>query len=240
MLSSPQIACPELPAIETTADLIAVIHAFRAAPVCKLQQAWRTEPEPGFAPATVRVGWRDNTLLLLAELEDADVFTFARHNNERLWELGDTLEIFLRAADQPAYSEFHVAPNNLRLQLGFTSADHSEQARRNGSFASLIVHDITFNSRTWVLPKINCWYAFVEIPVASVSHAPDCLTGLKCQFSFCRYDYTRGCPVPVISSTSAHSRPDFHCREEWGTLRFQPRKTNYETANLVNVASQPG
>ena len=73
MLGSPQIECPELPAFETAAELNAARHEFRAAPVCKLQQAWRIEPEPGFAPAAVRVGWRNNALLLLAELNDADI-----------------------------------------------------------------------------------------------------------------------------------------------------------------------
>jgi len=190
-----------------------------------------------FSPATVRAGWRNETLLLLAELEDAEIFTFAQQPNERLWELGDTLEIFLRPLEQQAYVELHVAPNNLRLQLRFADAAMVEQARKSGSFGAALVHGDIFNSRTWLCPDICRWYALAEIPVQSVCDKPDPLPGAEWFFSFCRYDYTRGHAAPVISSTSAHTRPDFHRQEEWGTMRFQPRQSIHES-NLVNFDGQ--
>jgi hypothetical protein len=239
MWTSPQIACPELPAFDK-ANLGAVLHAFQAAPGCRLQQLWLAETEPGFTPTMVQAGWRNDALLLLAELKDADIFTFARHTNERLWELGDALEVFLRPADQPAYAEFQIAPNNQRTQLRFADAAHAEFARKTGSFDTALVHKPAFDSHTWVRTGINCWYALLEIPAASVSDNPAPLPGSEWLFSFCRYDYTRGCPAPVISSTSAHSRPDFHRQEEWGKMRFQPRRTNYEQVHIASLAGQPG
>jgi hypothetical protein len=239
MLTPPQIVCPELPAIET-AELNAVIQAFRAAPACKLRQSWLVEPRWDFASATVRAGWREDSLQLLAELHDADIFTFARQPNERLWELGDTLEIFLRPAGQSAYAEFQVAPNNQRLQLQFANAAFAAETRKSGAFASALVRELSFQSSTWVRPDLGCWYALLEIPASSVSDNPHPLPGSEWHFSFCRYDYTRGCPEPVISSTSAHSRPDFHRQEEWGAMRFTPRQPIYETVNFDNFAGQPG
>lgn len=239
MLPSPQIICPELPAIETT-DLNAVIQAFRTAPACKLRQSWLAETGPGFAPATVRAGWREDSLQLMAELHDADIFTFARQPNERLWELGDTLEIFLRPAGQSRYSEFQVAPNNQRLQLRFADAAFAAETRKNGAFASALIHELSFESRTWVRPDLGCWYALVEIPATSVSDITNVLPGSEWLFSCCRFDYTRGCPEPVISSTSAHSRPDFHRQEEWGTMRFERRQPIYEPVNSAKFASQHG
>jgi hypothetical protein len=43
---------------------------------------------------------------------------------------------------------------------------------------------------------------------------------MKWRFSFSRYDYIRGRQEPILSSTSPHAWPDFHQREEWGTLIF--------------------
>lgn len=240
MPSSPNIICPELPALEVATELQAVFAAFQTAPACRLQQAWLPKPEPRFAPGTVRLGWRDDTLHVLAELHDRDIFTFARHHNERLWELGDTLEIFLRPQNQAAYGEFHIAPNNLRLQLRFADASDVEQARKDGSFAARLVQASGFNSRTWVRPDLGRWYAFAQIPAASVIGAPAPLPGSEWRFSCCRYDYTRGFPEPVISSISTHSLPDFHRLEEWGTLRFETKQSLYETASCANLAGKSG
>jgi len=60
----------------------------------------------------------------------------------------------------------------------------------------------------------------VEIPAASVLDRLCPLPGSQWHFSFCRYDYTRGRPEPVISSTSALAQPDFHRLAEWGNLKF--------------------
>lgn len=242
-VKSPTISCPKLPpfaavdlrAVEpgretgaptatlrpfAAADLPAVRRVFASAPVCALRQSWRTELEADFAPATVRTGWRDESLLVFAELEDADIFTSATQPNERLWELGDALEIFLRPAGQQAYSEFQVAPNNQRLQLRYASADALARARKSNSLAEALVPGPAFQSRTWVLPGTRAWQALVEIPVASVLDHLDSLPGSQWHFSFCRYDYTRGRIEPVISSTSALAQPDFHRLAEWGTLNF--------------------
>lgn len=218
-MKSPDINCPKLPPF-AAADLKAVRQAFASAPACALRQSWRTELEKNFAPGTVWTGWQEDTLLVFAEMEDADIFTRALQPNERLWELGDALEIFLRPADQPAYSELQVAPNNQRLQLRYASTDAVAKARKTNSIADAVVHDIAFKSWTWVRPETRCWQALVEIPTASIRDSSGPLPGWRWHFSFCRYDYTRGHSEPVISSTSALSQPDFHRLTEWGTLQF--------------------
>lgn len=211
--------CPQLPPF-AAADLSAVRLAFAGAPACALQQSWRSELEPDFAPGTIRTGWRDASLLILAELTDADIQTSATQPNQRLWELGDAFEMFLRPADQEGYSEIQVAPNNQRLQLRYASAAAVAQARKSNSVADALVHEIGFQSRTWVQPERRCWLALVEIPAAIVCEHPGPLPGARWHFSFGRYDYTRGRSEPVISSTSAHSQADFHRLAEWGTLQF--------------------
>ena len=112
----PSLTCRELPAY--AADRLDEVRAaFEQAESCVMRQAWLAGPEKKFKPATVRVGWRGNSLRVFAELEDADIFSRANGHNERMWELGDVLEIFLQPAGLPRYVELHVTPNNRRLQL---------------------------------------------------------------------------------------------------------------------------
>jgi hypothetical protein len=214
------VQCHRLPAFPAD-DLVAIRRAFRQATPLPLRQMWLSKPDPHFAPAAVRAGWRGSSLLVFAELTDADVFTLAKLPNERLWELGDSFEIFLRPVEQQAYVEFQVAPNNQRLQLRFASPAAVEHARKTGSLDGALMRHDAFTSRTWVRPKTGRWFAFVKIPAKSVGESAGPLPGSKWFFSFSRYDHTRGRNQPVISSTSPHTKPDFHRQREWGTMRFQ-------------------
>ncbi|MGH7953093.1 MAG: hypothetical protein ACREFE_14420 [Limisphaerales bacterium] len=224
MPTSPQMICRELPSFEAS-NFDSVRAAFQNAETCVLRQAWLPKPEADFAPAIVRAGWRDHSLLLFAELTDADIFTRATDHHQRFWELGDTFEIFLRPVEQKSYVEFHVTPNNLRLQLRFADAGALEHSRKIDSFENVTVHDNLFHFKTWIQSNGGRWFAFAEIPAGSVGEKSKSLPGSKWLFSFSRYDYTRGRNEPVISSTSAHTKPDFHCQNEWGTLRFEPAIT---------------
>jgi hypothetical protein len=196
--------------------LAAVRDAFANADPCELRQHWLPKPEPDFLPAQAWVGWRGQELLVFAELTDADIFTNATALNQYTWELGDVLEIFLQPVQQEAYLEFHVAPNNQRLQLRFPSASAQDTAPPS---AFMIAGEM-FRSRTWVRPEARQWFVLAEIPVASVCDRPAPLPGSEWRFSISRYDYTRGRTEPVCSSTSPHPVMDFHRQQEWGTLRF--------------------
>jgi hypothetical protein len=73
-------------------------------------------------------------------------------------------------------------------------------------------------------PEQGQWHVYAEIPAILVCGAAKLPADKPWRFSFSRYDYTQGRPEPVISSSSPHAQPDFHRREEWGTLSFAPRK----------------
>ena len=214
------IVAPELPSFDA-ADLDAVTNAFQRAPACPLRQSWRPDPESGFVPATVRAGWRESSLLVFGDLTDITIFTHATRSNERLWELGDVLEIFLRPVEQAAYSEFQIAPNNLQLHLRYASPAAFQRAQQSNSIAEALVQDPGFKSRAWTRPEMSSWCVLAEIPAAAVCDCPKPMTGSAWHFSFCRYDYTSGRAEPVISSSSALSRPNFHCLSEWGVMQFQ-------------------
>ena len=219
----PTMDCARLPPFDRT-DLDDVRRAFAAATPVPLQQAWLAEPEAAFAPAVVRTGWRDDALLVFAELTDEDVFTAAADHNQRFWELGDTFEIFLRPTEQDAYVEFHVAPNNLCLQLRFPDAGWLGRAPKADAFVQALMPAGAFASHAWIRVEAGEWCVLAEIPTASVCERARIrtLAGDEWRFSFSRYDGTRGREAPVISSTSPHAAPSFHRQQEWGTIRFRP------------------
>lgn len=201
-------------------SLEAVRQAFKNADGCRLGQSWRKAPEPEFRPATVRVGWREDHFMVFAELEDEDIFTRATGHNQRMWELGDTLEMFLQCGDSSRYVEFHVTPANWRLQLGFPDTATLRRAQANNFFDDLLLADGVFQSRTWSEPGQKRWYVHARIPAAAVCGPGATLPGSPWRFSFSRYDSTRGRKEPVLSSSSPHPQPDFHSRAEWGTVNF--------------------
>lgn len=186
-----------------------------------MRQAWLTEPEPAFAPGVVRVAWRDRSLFVFAELTDRDLFTAATEHNQRLWEVGDAFEMFVRPAGQEAYAEFQVAPNNLRLQLRFPDAGWRARVSKEDAVLKALMPPRSFQSRSWLAADTAQWCVLAEIPSAALSDRVRPLAGDAWWFSFSRYDYTRGSRSPVISSTSPHPVPAFHRQQEWGLIRFQ-------------------
>lgn len=204
-------------------DLASVRQAFRFAAACPFQQAWLTANEVRFSPGAVRVGWRENSLLVFAELMDADIFNGATGHHQPLWELGDVFEMFFKSVDQESYVEFQVAPNNQRLQLHYPDARAVEWLRQQRSLDEVLVRTEAFDSRTWV--EKDRWHIYAEIPAHVICGAATPIEDTQWQFSFGRYDYTRGVAEPVMSSTSPHAKADFHRQHEWGVLTFDDSPT---------------
>jgi len=219
LTSGPEIWCPELPAFNE-ADLAAVQHAFRAVKPCQLLQAWQPEVSAGFAPASVQVGRRAGWLLVFATLTDQDIFSHATEINQRMWELGDAFEIFLRPADQTAYFQLDLTPNNQRMQLQITSAEALRRAQTANEFAELVLPGAVVRSAVWVTPEKDKWFVYAAISAEATFGRGSLSPERQWHFSFSRYDHTRGQLEPVISSTSPHARADFHRQQEWGVIHF--------------------
>jgi hypothetical protein len=218
----PSLACRRLP--EYSADkLDSVQAAFRHADSCALGQGWLAKPDKDFAPATVRVGWLGHSLRVYAELDDADIFSRATAHNQRMWELGDVLEIFLHPEGSASYVEVHVTPNNFRLQLKFPDTATLRRAQAANHFDDLLLGEGVFHSHTWTDAKHGKWFVHAEIPAGLVAGAEAFPPKTSWRFSFSRYDGTRGRQEPVISSSSPHAKPDFHRRDEFGTLSFDQK-----------------
>lgn len=213
------VDCVRLPAFNAN-DFDAIQHVFATAQPIRMGQAWRQQEEAHFAEGLVRVGWYESALLVFAELMDADIFTRATILNQRLWALGDSFEIFLQPIGQSAYTELQVAPNNCRLQLRYPNPQAVDEARTADDFTSYLISGDAFSSATWVKPTEGKWFVFTSIPKDLVCEKREPIEGRQWRFSFSRYDYTSGRVLPVVSSTSPHTKPEFHSQKEWGTMRF--------------------
>jgi hypothetical protein len=215
-----EIQCAPLPAFDRT-DLACVRRAFQSAVALPFQQPWLRETEAGFSPGEVRIGWRENSLLIFAELTDVDIFNRATALNQPLWELGDVFEMFFQSTEMQSYLEIQVAPHNQRLQLSHPHARTAEWASHREEFTKCLRWDEVLHYQIWVGARQNRWQIYAEIPARSVCGCDQPIANTQWRFSFGRYDYTRGVPEPVISSTSAHARPDFHRQHEWGMMTFK-------------------
>jgi hypothetical protein len=215
----PEIICAELTAFNE-ADLAAVQRAFQAVKPCQLLQAWQPEVSSGFAPASVCVGWREDCLLVFAELTDHGIYSYATGINQRVWELGDAFEIYLRPDGQTDYIQLDITPNNHWTQLRITSAEALRRAQTANEFAGLVLPGNHFRTATWLLPEKNRWFVYAAIPARAVSGGTNLNAKERWYFSFSRYDYTRGDLEPVISSTSPHAQANFHRQQEWGVIQF--------------------
>lgn len=210
------VLCPRVSVEIASASLPEAREAFADAQPLSMSQAWRESPEPGFRPATVRVGWQHERLLIFAQLTDDDIWTAATGHGQRFWELGDTFEIFLAAAGVTQYIECHVTPLNQRLQLRFPL--DGPAALGPDPFVNALVPGDDFDSRVWLADDGRGWIALAAIPGTFAGLPQGPLAGSTWRYSFSRYDASSGTATPVISSTSPHPVPSFHRQQEWGTL----------------------
>jgi hypothetical protein len=176
-----------------------------------LRHQWPADPRR--LPANVWLGHAGGRLFILAYLPDRSIWSTASAHNQRLWEQGDTFEMFFQAEDREEYCELHVTPANYRLQLRFPSPEVFA-AKRDTAFEEFLLEEGAFTSETAI--RDRDWVVFASIPAKLIG-----AKGKRWRFSFCRYDYDAGTVEPVLSSTSRYRELDFHRIEDWGTLEFE-------------------
>lgn len=185
-----------------------------------LQQWWEKVEDLHFESGSVRIGWREDKIYLLANMEDQSVVTTAHRNGERLWELGDVVEIFVKSPYQSEYYELQVAPNGCVLQLKYPDPTiiidlRSREMTRLNDF---ILHEEIFPIRLRI--QDGGWNLFVEIPGKLFFADVISLLGYACQISVSRYDHWADARPPQLSSISPHSQLDFHRQRDWGLVQF--------------------
>jgi hypothetical protein len=180
------------------------------APPILLDSFW---PGGEVTAAAARVGHFGGRVYVQAEIPDSSVCTSAVRENERLWEKGDVFEMFFQVAGCRPYFEFHVSPNNLRLQLRVPGRENFDRSR----FDEYLLPPGSFQSVTEVGP--GRWALLAVFDPATLG-APALLKSQIWRFSFCRYDADQPGGEARLSSSSRHAELDFHRVHEWNELEF--------------------
>ena len=216
-MKGPATPCHEIGDFDRQ-DLFDVRDAFSTALTFDLAQTWLPKSQPGLAGGKVKLGWRDDLFLVLAELEDDRPSTKAEWNNEDIWLLGDAFEMFIAEEGGDPYYEFHISPNARRLQLNFPSSAEFRTLKPGDSIDEYRISEPLFTYEVWTGPQK--WTILAEIPSSIFGGDAPLLRSRVWRVSFSRYDYLPGSETPVLSSTSPHQAADFHRREEWRAVRF--------------------
>lgn len=192
-------------------DWPATERALRAGARRDFGQAWKAAPCADFQPGQVRMGVIGEELAVYARLRDDLPANRAVGWDEPTWMTGDVLEFFFQAEGCGAYFEFHVTPENRRLQLAFPSRAAFLEQRGHRRWA---IKESRFESAARVNAERTEWEAVMRVPLALVLGGA---AGGSRRFRYCfsRYDYLPGRERPVTSATAKLSRPDFHNMAEW-------------------------
>lgn len=178
----------------------------REALTLPLLQSWRIEPEVSFHPAWAHFHWREGALLLEAELKQpVPPVTMATQDHQRLWKLGDVVELFVQREGEVSYREYQVAPNGMMLSLLYPDASAVASVRSGSQSLEAYFSDQTSNPSVAISP--GGWSVRLRIPLPA--EPGECV-----RVSCCRYDYSTG-GAPIISSTSPHPVRDFHRPGDW-------------------------
>jgi hypothetical protein len=185
-----------------------------------LGQRWRDSGTiPGFRPGRARATWDAQALTFTLLFRGCPSGNRARRLNERTWELGDIGEVFVQLPGRAGYWEFHVTPENQRLQLHWPVGGLA--AFRSGQVP---FEEFTLGPRTGLTSTATVWpdrwRATLTIP-AAVLGLTGFSAGQSLRAAVCRYDCV-GAADPVCSSTAPLLAPSFHRPKEWSVLTLHP------------------
>ncbi|MFA6961534.1 MAG: hypothetical protein WC205_12335 [Opitutaceae bacterium] len=208
-------ACLSIPCVPGFAlgDWEATEKAMKTGVRLDFGQPWCEVLQPDFKPGQVWLGVVGDELAVYAVMEDDQPANRATAWNDPTWMTGDALEFFFQAEGRPGYFEFHVTPENVRLQLFFPSRAAFAERRGHRPWA---IPESRFESAVRINPTRTGWEAVMRIKLPLVLDEPRTDGSRRFRYSFSRYDYQPGRELPVVSATTPLvSGPHFHNIDEW-------------------------
>ena len=163
------------------------------------------------------VGATTDSLVFYTCFQDSDIFSHATNDNQKMWELGDVAEFFVKpGSDRTDYWEIHVTPNDFLLDLHIPNRDQF--------FSGDVPWDqvSTPNSRAMkrVAVMDGKWAVEISIPWNAFGLQSPPRKGSVWYIAVCRYNYNDGMNNPEHSSTAPLTKLNFHRHEEYMELKF--------------------
>lgn len=153
-------------------------------------------------------------------MQDTCIFTEARKHNEKMWQLGDVVEFFVKpGADRADYWEIHLTPNNLIMDIHIPS----REGLLGGSIPwdQVIAADSGASTTVVCNPALTSWAAGICIPWKAFGSPLPPPSGTLWQAAVCRYNSPGTLEEePELSSTALLQGRGFHRYEDYHLLRF--------------------
>ena len=176
-------------------------------------QPWQETPDAEFQQSRVQLRWKNNALILEVELTDAQIISGATAHNQRLFLLGDTLEVFLKRPELDSYLELHVDPQNFRTALRWPPGGIESCRESDGTpLENFQIDPECFGSRVENFP--GGWRVEVSVPPQLLDWT-EFAPGQSLLVSVCRYDYAESDGTPILSTISSHEVKNFHDWTDW-------------------------
>ena len=195
-------------------------QAYAAIPRLPLRQSWLDADRMPAERALAYPFRTQEGLGFYVWMEDSCVFTEARRNNEKMWQLGDVVEFFVKpGVDRDDYWEIHVTPNDLIMDIHIPS----REGVLGGSIPWEQVIAAQSGAHTTVVTNAErkSWAAGICIPWTAFGSPIPPPPGTLWQFAVCRYNSPGSlAEEPELSSTALLEGPGFHRYEDYHLLRF--------------------
>lgn len=91
---------------------------YQQCPAFSLFQWWEHPAQRPRQRGRVRIGVNATALCVYVWMEDSDIISYSTTDNQKMWQLGDCVELFLKAGQSVSdYWEIHVTPNGHLMDM---------------------------------------------------------------------------------------------------------------------------
>ncbi len=171
---------------------------------------------------SVRMLHSEKFLYIGVTMEDSDVVQQGTKDQTHLYASGDTVEVFLKPADDTYYWELYGTPNELRTQFFYPSRSYvflPKSADGHPEFEVKAKINGTFND--WQTIDRG-WSIEFKIPKSiPEQYGAKFRAGHSWQFLIARQNYSRRLPFKELSTVPAIAESDFHLIRQYGLLELR-------------------
>lgn len=175
--------------------------------------------------ARIRFAWTDTHLVVAGEFDDADILDSAKWNHQLHYATGDTMELFLKPADQLWYWEFYGTPRGYLTAMCYPSRNRfgvqpwpyvPDSKLRVGATYEGMLNDASQRDTGFVIE--------MAVPLAELEArgTPLTLQGPPWRVMVARYNWSAFSEAfqSELSTLPPIPAPNFHVYEWWGTLQL--------------------